>query len=208
MSDDVLLPPNATVHERAMAGAVSRLSDVPLRVRDAWNPDTCPAELLPWLAWAFSVDEWQDGWTEAEQRAVIKNALYVHKKKGTLAALKRAVEPLGYIIRIVEWFEESPPGTPFTFRLEVGVLDKGIDESIYDRMTRIIQAYKNVRSQMLALTIKGETRGTMYFGAGLMSGVDTTVYPWTPEDMEHTSSLYFAAAELTTDTVVVEPQTA
>ena len=205
MNDTTLLPPSATDEERAIDLATARLGDVPVLVREAWNPETCPAELLPWLAWAFSVDEWQDTWTEAEKRGVIQNALYVHKKKGTLAALKRAVEPLGYIIRIIEWFEESPPGTPYTFRLEVGVLDKGVNEAIYDQMVRLIETYKNVRSQMLALTIKGEVSGKAYFGAGLMSGVDTTVYPYIAEDVESIGLMHWAAGEQSVDTVAVYP---
>lgn len=205
MNNTTLLPPSATDQERALDLATARLADVPVPVRDAWNPETCPAELLPWLAWAFSVDEWQDSWTEAEKRGVIQSALYVHKKKGTLAALKRAVAPLGYIIRIIEWFEESPPATPYTFRLEVGVLDKGVNEEIYNQMTRLIETYKNVRSHMLQLTIKGEVSGTAYFGAGLMSGVDTTVYPYIPTDMESIGGLFMGAGEQTIDTVAVYP---
>ena len=205
MSDESLLPPNATPTERALASTIARLSDVPLRVRDSWNPDTCHAALLPWLAWAFSVDEWQQGWTEAEQRAVIKNALYVHKHKGTLAALRRAVEPLGYIIRIIEWYEETPAATPYTFRLEVGVLDKPLDETIYDKMVALIETYKNVRSYMKALTIKGEVSGIAYFGAGMMSGVDTTVYPYFPDDMESIGGLFMAAGMQSADTVAVYP---
>lgn len=205
MNNTTLLPPSATDSERALDLATARLGDVPVLVREAWNPETCPAELLPWLAWAFSVDEWQDTWTEAEKRGVIQSALYVHKKKGTLAALRRAVEPLGYIIRIIEWFEETPPATPYTFRLEVGVLDKGVNEVIYNQMERLILTYKNVRSQMMQLTIKGEVAGTAYFGAALMSGVETTVYPYIAPDMESTGGLFMAAAEQTADTVAVYP---
>lgn len=206
MSEAVtLLPPNATDQERALDLSTARLADVPVLVREAWNPDTCPAELLPWLAWAFSVDEWQNDWTEAEKRGVIRDALYVHKHKGTLGALKAAVAPLGYIIRIVEWFQESPPGVPYTFRLEVGVTDKGVNETIYQQLERLINTYKNVRSQMLALTIKGETKGTAYFAAGMMSGVETTVYPYVAEDMESIAGLFMAAAEQSVDTVAVYP---
>ena len=128
MSD--LLPPNATAQERALANTIARISNVPLAARKMWNPDTIPANLLPWMAWAFSVDDWNNNWTEQEKRNVIKNSLFVHKHKGTLAAIKRAVEPLGYIIRIVEWWEDTPQADPYTFRLEVGLLDKGVDESV------------------------------------------------------------------------------
>ena len=52
-----LLPHNASPQERAIEAATARLADVPVPLRDLWNPETCPAELLPWLAWAFGVDE-------------------------------------------------------------------------------------------------------------------------------------------------------
>lgn len=205
MNKTTLLPPNATDLERALDLASASLGEIPVQVREVWNPDTCPAELLPWLAWAFSVDEWQDDWTESERREVIKSSLYVHKKKGTLAALKRAVAPLGYIIRVIEWFEESPQGVPYTFRLEVAVTDKGVNETIYQQLERLIQTYKNVRSQMLKLTIKAEVTGRAFFAAGLMSGIDTTVYPYVAEDMQQPSGMFWAAAEQSADTVEVYP---
>ncbi|MBG8794166.1 phage tail protein I [Salmonella enterica subsp. enterica] len=30
-----------------------------------WNPATCPIRFLPYLAWAFSVDRWDESWTES-----------------------------------------------------------------------------------------------------------------------------------------------
>ena len=48
-----LLPRNATGAERAIEGATARVGAVPTPFRDLWNPDTCPAALLPWLAWAY-----------------------------------------------------------------------------------------------------------------------------------------------------------
>ncbi|EKQ5242665.1 phage tail protein I [Escherichia coli] len=57
---------------------------------------TCPANLLPWLAWSFSVDRWDDKWPEATKRAVIRDAYFIHCHKGTIGAIRRVVEPLGY----------------------------------------------------------------------------------------------------------------
>lgn len=205
MSD--LLPPNATAQERALANTIARISDVPLAARKMWNPDTIPANLLPWMAWAFSVDDWNNNWTEQEKRNVIKNSLFVHKHKGTLAAIKRAVEPLGYIIRIVEWWEDTPQAEPYTFRLEVGLLDKGVDESIYDQFTRLIETNKNLRSHMKALTIKSEIKGVAYFGAGMVSGITTTVYPYAIENLDSAGGVFTAAAEQSVDAVSVYPLT-
>ncbi|MGS4945207.1 phage tail protein I, partial [Meridianimarinicoccus sp. RP-17] len=71
MSDLSLLPPNATPVERGFEAAGARITALPVPVRDTWNPATCPATLLPWLAWALSVDNWDPTWTEGQQRAVI-----------------------------------------------------------------------------------------------------------------------------------------
>ena len=44
MSD--LLPPNSTPAERALAEAVSRLGDVPVKIREVWDADTIPLLML------------------------------------------------------------------------------------------------------------------------------------------------------------------
>lgn len=93
---ETLLPPNATKAERALEGATSRISDVPLRIRESWDPDTCPVALLPWLAWAFSVDEWDPDWPEDVKRAVIRTSYDQHRKKGTVASVRRSLRTIGY----------------------------------------------------------------------------------------------------------------
>lgn len=91
-----LLPPNATAQERALEGAVSRLGSVPVSLRDVWNPDTCPAAMLPWLAWAFGVDEWDAGWSDDAKRATIRNAVMVQRRKGSVWSIKRVIADAGY----------------------------------------------------------------------------------------------------------------
>lgn len=91
-----LLPSNATPFERALEGAAARISDVPLPIRDVWNVQSCPSALLPWLAWAFDVEEWDSGWPDAVQRAVIAASVAVHKIKGTPASIKQALAVAGY----------------------------------------------------------------------------------------------------------------
>lgn len=93
---ETLLPPSSTPLERALdqtAGA--RLAALPAVVASLWNADTCPAGLLPYLAWAMSVDEWNDGWGVEKKRAVIKESRYIHQHKGTLSAIKRALTAIG-----------------------------------------------------------------------------------------------------------------
>lgn len=91
-----LLPINATTFEQALETATARLGDVPVPIRDTWNPDQCPAHMLPWLAWAFGVDEWDSNWSDEAKRETIKTAVLVQRRKGTVWAIKRAIAAAGY----------------------------------------------------------------------------------------------------------------
>ena len=97
MAEQTLLPPNASDLERAAEGAIrARLEAVPIPLATLWNPDTCPAPLLPWLAWALSVDQWSDQWPEAMQRDVIRQSYEIHSKKGTVYSLRHALLTAGH----------------------------------------------------------------------------------------------------------------
>ena len=91
-----LLPPNATKLERALEQATACIGAVPLRLRDNWNPAICPVELLPWLAWAVGVEEWDAEWPEEVRREVIATARQIRYQKGTPGAIKRALAALGH----------------------------------------------------------------------------------------------------------------
>ncbi len=98
--NNTLLPPGSSAVEIAAAQACAGLSDMAVPLRSLWDADRCPVALLPYLAWAWSVDRWDESWSEATKRAVVKAAFYVHKHKGTIEALRRVVEPLGYLIHV------------------------------------------------------------------------------------------------------------
>lgn len=97
-----LLPPNASTLERAIAATGAGIDTLPVAVRDVWNPATCPAALLPWLAWALAVDEWDETWSEAAKRTVIADAIQVHRHRGTVWSLKKSLAPLGMAIDVID----------------------------------------------------------------------------------------------------------
>jgi hypothetical protein len=89
-----LLPNNAAPLERALSQTSGRFAP-PRTVPTLWNAATCPAALLPWLAWALSVDEWDHGWSVEKKRAVVAASIAVHEQKGTPAAIRTALAALG-----------------------------------------------------------------------------------------------------------------
>ena len=97
-----LLPPNASALERAIAATGAGIDTLPVAVRDIWNPATCPVALLPWLAWALAVDEWDETWSEAVKRTVIADAIQVHRHRGTVWSLKKSLAPLGMAVDIID----------------------------------------------------------------------------------------------------------
>lgn len=196
-----LLPLNSTQLERAMEATFFEKTIIPLR--DLYNADTCPVHLLPHLAWAWSVDRWDYRWTEATKRAAIKASYYIHAHKGTIGALRRVVEPLGYLIEIIEWFKMVPEGTPGTFSLKVGVLDTGITEEMYQELERLIDDAKPVSRHLTGLAISLETQGFLNISVALYEGDEIDVYPPVMRDIEVTGSFGVVGREHSIDTLDV-----
>lgn len=168
-----LLPPNATPLERSLAATAGRLSQLPVQIDRLWDVNSCPNEFLPWLGWATSVDTWFDNKNDpAEQarkrRSLIRNSMYVHQHKGTRAALVKALETFTQAsIRMTEWWQQTPKGTPHTFQLELSVNANaaGVVSAELDRQLRsAIDAVKPVRSHY-TLTISTVQNAQLRAGA-------------------------------------------
>lgn len=194
-----LLPPGASPLERRLAQSCSGISGLDVPLRELWNPDACPASFLPYLAWAFSVDRWDERWTESVKRRVVKDAFYIHQHKGTISAMRRVVEPFGYLIRVIEWWQSGEK--PGTFRLDIGVQDQGITEETYMELERLISDAKPCSRHMLGLSINLQTQGYIFAGAGCYVGETLTVYPYLPEAIEVGGSAWAGAAIHTIDTM-------
>ena len=198
-----LLPLSSTQLERAIEAALAETTEIPLRT--LYNPDTCPAHLLPWLAWTWSVDRWDSGWTEAVKRSAIRSAFYVHAHKGTIGALRRVVEPLGYLIEVIEWWQTVPRGVPGTFALKVGVLDTGITEEMYLELERLVDDAKPVSRQLTGLAISLETQGALNIGVAVYEGDVINVYPPMQRDIDVTGYIGASGREHSIDTLDVYP---
>lgn len=94
MSDiESILPSNSTPLELALEQVINR--PIPNLIGDMWNPDTCPVELLNYLAFSLAVEVWDDSWSESVKRTVIKASIPEYQIKGTVAAAKLALSKAG-----------------------------------------------------------------------------------------------------------------
>lgn len=170
-----LLPPNASAQEHALAEAIARISDVPPLVRDVWNADTCPAAILPWLAWARSVDEWDSAWSEQQKRDAVKKSLAVHKKKGTIGAVRDALAAIGVNAVVTEWFNQSPAGDPYTFNVYLESNQTPLTLVDITKALAVVFTAKNLRSHLDTITIAAMSAAPVYVATVASVGNDITI---------------------------------
>ena len=119
-----LLPPNATRAERALSRAIVA-RPLPVDITALWDADRCPAALLPWLAWALSVDEWKAYWPEPVKRARVRAAIAIQRRKGTAGSVRDVVAAFGGSVLIREWWQLQPKGPPHTFEAVMTIANQG-----------------------------------------------------------------------------------
>lgn len=177
-----LLPPGSSQLERRVAEACASISDLNVPLRDLWNPARCPVKFLPYLAWAFSVDRWDEKWTAAEKRKAVTDAFYIHRRKGTVAAIRRVIEAMGFSMSIAEWWEVADPRG--TFRLTIDVNDVGITDEIVRELERLIGDARPVSRHIAQLNIATAVTGVIYSAITVHDGDIVTIYPadYEPDD--------------------------
>ncbi|KZN66822.1 phage tail protein I [Pseudoalteromonas luteoviolacea] len=168
MKQTSLLPINSTELERELEQSLTLSREefnsnqvIPQSIGSQWDPLTCPEGLLPWLAWALSVDEWDESWSVETKRAMIASSVSIHKHKGTVGAVKRALASLGLEIEFFEWFDDIDDvylaphhsGEPHTFTFiawanAVPYTSRAVvlDQKLYDTIYRVTNQTKPQRA--------------------------------------------------------------
>lgn len=168
-----LLPPNATAGERALEAAMRSGIDLSA-VGDLWNPATCPADVLPFLAWGLAISHWDADWTEAEKRTAVAGAIPFHQIKGTRAAVEEVLARFHPLLTIVEWWQANPRGPAHTFEVRAPAGPEGIDASFLTNETaeaiiRDVAAAKPLRSHF-DFVFALEAQATLWLAGGAIPG--------------------------------------
>lgn len=178
-----LLPSNATKFERALEKTCATSFSLPVLIDTLSNPEKCPFEVLTWLAFGLSVDEWRPFESllrgdeteeelnelrqryEAQQRKVTAASVEVHRKKGTLSAVKAALGALDVKVDTLEWWEKGGSGKRGTFNLVMKVPEEEyLTKSIFKELLRVVSASKNCRSHLNTITFPRSAAGSVYTG--------------------------------------------
>ncbi len=185
-----LLPTNTAQGVRDFETATARLGDLPVEINKLWNPAKCPEHLLGWLAWALSVDVWDQSWSEETKRSVLSESVKVHRIKGTKKAVRDALSAVGLKAQISEWFETGAP--PYTFQVEAYSDDAfasagGINQKTFDLVQSSIEHVKSARDQF-DLRFGIRTEHAIYAGVAPLTQLEITVQPlWLDPDPVYAS---------------------
>lgn len=145
-----LLPNNATQLERALEAAADLGLD-PDIIRGVADSARCPPNFLPWLAWSWKVEGWESAYTDEQRRALIREAIPVHKTKGTVGAIRRVLKAVRVNADYKEW-REIPNAAPYTFQITAWANDNRpgegsiISPQLEERLRALVDATKNERS--------------------------------------------------------------
>lgn len=208
--DKLLPPPPLASDERfsILANiAAERFAQLDLTALMVYLIDQVDASALPALAEQFHV-QGLEGWLfttdEREKRELIKQAIELHKYKGTIWAVRRVLEILSLPGTISEWFEY---GEGLIFKVDIALVDKGLDENLFNDLVELIHEYKNTRSKLEALIVWIINQSAIpVIGCALYGGELTTVLPFQIREVQHNTSIYYGTGQWSLEITSIYPE--
>ena len=150
---------------------------------------------------------WSDAWPEAQKRAVIAASPMVHRLKGTLGAVRRALAAFDLESRIVEWWQDG--SRRGTFRIELIYRDGG---PVFDIVTQgfAIQSVAAAKPKSRVFTSLAilRARGTVHIGAFAQSALSVTAHPFLFEPPVLRATNYIGATAASILSATAHPKAA
>lgn len=180
MADERLIPAGIRdASNLAMNELIDRMGTVDLTSLLIYIIDNVEKTALPHLIEQFHVAGYEGGAlvaSEADRRAIVKNAIEKHRYKGTRYAVDLALSSLGITYTLQEWFEYA--GDPYHFRVAIDVMDSELPAATLTLLDAYINEYKNVRSILDTIEVNRSVSGNVpVMAIGLQSSEIITVYP-------------------------------
>lgn len=204
-SRPTLLPANSSPLEKALDFGFGTLLDrIAPPFPELMNPTATPLAFLPYLAADRGVSEWSSEAAEAEKRLTVELAWPTARQAGTRKALENAAKGLQLIPEVRAWYEQTPPGQPYSFSVRA-FTEQPYSEEIDARLDRRLADAKSERD-ILSVSVGLSAFGTHVIGAATVCGELTTVYPIVIEGLEASGQAFMAAGLYTVETSTIYPQ--
>lgn len=170
--------------------------------------DELNSDVLDYLAWQWHVDGYDTTFDNDTKRKMIRESIYLHRIKGTPAAVEKAAKAMLADAVIEENWEYG--GKPYFFRILASGLNYYGDDG--EKFLRVIYAAKNVRSWLeditIDLTVPDDYQKLFHAIAEVDGGNVTTENETTEENQkqtpEYTQKLFHAMAEISGGETITE----
>ena len=177
---------------------VAQVIDEQLHELDALNELIClypridelSGDLVDALAIHFHVDFYDQNLSLDKRRALVKNSIRWHMKKGTKAAVEEMVQTVFEGGRVTEWFEYN--GEPYHFKIDL-LEAPGISQENIDTVVRLVKAVKNTRSWLDSVGFFRRITGPVYMGGAPMIHKSYSVGPAQIHDTTNAGGYYMGA---------------
>jgi phage tail P2-like protein len=200
-----LLPVNSSPLEKALdLGFGTLLDRIAPPFPELMNPTATPLAFLPYLAADRGVSEWSSESAESEKRLTVELAWPTARQAGTRKALESAAKGLQLIPEVRAWYEQTPPGQPYSFSVRA-FTEQPYSEEIDIRLDRRLADAKSERD-ILSVSVGLSAFGTHVIGAATVCGELTTVYPIVIEGLEASGQAFMTAGLYTVETSTIYPQ--
>lgn len=188
-----ILPQNLLADAQIYAAARAlddELQKVTAATRDALilpRIDELSEEVVDLLAWQWSVDFYDELKSLAEKRNAVKQSIAMHRIKGTRRAVELALHIVYTSGEVSEWFEYG--GQPYYFRVRF-IEPENIRTEDVDRVIRIINAVKNMRSWLESIGFMRHVPMGLYHGTVVLTNKTYRLMSQHPHDVTIRSGTY------------------
>lgn len=156
------------------------------------QPKRADERFLPYLAHSHQVAFWSNDLTLDEKRAIIDFSIHLHRKKGTLFALKEVLKRLNIDVKFYEWFEYQ--GLPYHFKVDVDFLNRPVEDKDLKIIEEFIEIYKNTKSILELININIKTNLKEKYAMATITGEDIEVLPYTVRNLNFYQKEIYATA--------------
>ena len=152
-----------------------RFGALDLNVLNVNDVDNLPSDVLPHLAEQYHITG-NEGWkfckTDQDKRELIKNAINLHKYRGTKYAIIKALSLINIKSDVSEWFQYK--GSPFFFKVLLD-METSYDSDLELQIIDLINENKNVRSWLERIIVHLKQEALMPIMSYISTSEEITV---------------------------------
>ena len=138
--------------------------------------------------------------TTEQKRELVRNALILHKTKGTKYAVERVCNILDMKeAKLTEWFEDG--GEPYTFKINANAFD-GLNEETIRLLYAMIDEFKNIRSHVAAFEFENNSYGYIYSQAFMITHTELNTCQQLYSE-NNLNGIFFSGGAIYTNTEII-----